>query len=139
MTDAAKGDSDHPSSVAVSSDAPPPKKVAPPIAPSNFTASVTKPPSKKGKICITLPTQKPTLEPEIKVVPVSSVVKKVFDADEESEEEEMPLEARIKMRNKGREPLFCIPSCPHFCTLPESIAVSYRINSEIHLSYYERQ
>ncbi|BHF77928.1 hypothetical protein SprV_0602103800 [Sparganum proliferum] len=103
MTDAAKGDSDHPSSVAVSSDAPPPKKVAPPIAPSNFTASVTKPPSKKGKICITLPTQKPTLEPEIKVVPVSSVVKKVFDADEESEEEEMPLEARIKMRNKGRD------------------------------------
>uniref|UniRef100_A0A0X3Q2J8 PEST proteolytic signal-containing nuclear protein n=1 Tax=Schistocephalus solidus TaxID=70667 RepID=A0A0X3Q2J8_SCHSO len=110
-TDIAKGDSNHPSSVAIASDAPPPKKAASSTEPSNFAISANKPPSRKSKIRITLPTQKPALEPEVKVVPVSSVVKKVFDADEESEEEEMPLEARIKMRNKGRDtPTSCGPN-----------------------------
>ncbi|VDD82299.1 unnamed protein product [Mesocestoides corti] len=35
--------------------------------------------------------------------PVSGDVAKVFGDDDESEEEEMPIEARIRMRNKGRE------------------------------------
>ncbi|VDK80243.1 unnamed protein product [Dibothriocephalus latus] len=82
-TDVAKSDSVRLSPVATASDAPPPKKAAPP--PSTFAISVNKPPSRKGKICITLPTQ--------------------------SEEEEMPLEARIKMRNKGRDtPTSCGPN-----------------------------
>ncbi|KAH9278602.1 PEST proteolytic signal-containing nuclear protein [Echinococcus granulosus] len=38
-----------------------------------------------------------------KLQPLSGDVAKVFGQDEESEEEEMPMEARIRMRNKGRE------------------------------------
>ena len=38
-------------------------------------------------------------------------VKKVFNDDSDDEEEEIPAEARIRMRNKGREnPVACGPN-----------------------------
>uniref|UniRef100_A0A5K3F5J5 PEST proteolytic signal-containing nuclear protein n=1 Tax=Mesocestoides corti TaxID=53468 RepID=A0A5K3F5J5_MESCO len=85
---------------------PPPPLSTKPAA----TVDPEKPPVKQRlpakKICLSLPSQ-PVSDSAKKesrrLKPVSGDVAKVFGDDDESEEEEMPIEARIRMRNKGRE------------------------------------
>ncbi|VDM32446.1 unnamed protein product [Hydatigera taeniaeformis] len=75
--------------------------------PSNVSKK-TKPCLPTKRICLSLPSKSLSdnaKKETLKLQPVSGDVAKVFGQDEEvgSEEEEMPMEARIRMRNKGRE------------------------------------
>ncbi|KAL5107035.1 hypothetical protein TcWFU_008014 [Taenia crassiceps] len=74
-----------------------------PVPPS--VPKKTKPCLPTKRICLSLPNKSLSdnaKKETLKLQPVSGDVAKVFGQDEESEEEEMPMEARIRMRNKGR-------------------------------------
>jgi len=60
--------------------------------------------STAAPISMKLVTQKPKEPSQLGVLPkASATVAKIFGADEEDDEEEMPPEAKMRMRNLGRE------------------------------------
>merc|ERR1712106_611507 len=74
---------------------------SPPLSPIKPTP-LLKPPNKGFGIKISLNTSRPqttTIPPVFRPKPVSAV----FNADSSDSEEEIPAEARMKMRNVGRE------------------------------------
>ncbi|CAH8864015.1 unnamed protein product [Trichobilharzia szidati] len=67
--------------------------------PTDNTKGVSKRPLSISPIKLNIPAQEPL--PEIPKR-VNSKLREIFNSDEESEEEEIPTEARIRMRNLGR-------------------------------------
>ncbi|KAL4233262.1 hypothetical protein ACF0H5_007946 [Mactra antiquata] len=54
-------------------------------------------------IKMSLSTQQPKAKEAVTVKPKSQKVASVFNEDSESDEEEMPMEAKMRMRNVGRD------------------------------------